>query len=64
MSAQPSTAKVGDVIVCRAVSPPYINPLRVIRTKLENAKQVAYANRLLSDPKSGFQLEPPTPTEG
>lgn len=58
MSTQQPTAKVGDVIVCRASAPAYINPLRVIRTKLENAAQVAYANRLLADPKSGFELEP------
>lgn len=63
MSATPTAAKVGDVIVCRAVSPAYINPLRVIRTKLETAAQVAFANQLLADPNSGFQLEP-IPSQG
>lgn len=57
MSKPPIQAKVGDVIVSRAASPSYINPLRVIKTKLENAAQVAFANRLLADPKSGFELE-------
>lgn len=57
MSKPPVQAKVGDVMVSRAVSPSYINPLRVIRTTLENAAQVAFANRLLADPKSGFELE-------
>lgn len=51
-------AKIGDTIVCRATAPAYINPLRVIRTKLENEAQVAFARQLLADPKSGFELEP------
>lgn len=58
MTTAPPLAKVGDTIVCRATAPAYINPLRVIRTRLDNPVQVAFANRLLADPKSGFELEP------
>lgn len=54
---QPPLSKVGDTISCRAVAPAYINPLRVIRTVLENERQCAFANSLLADPKSGFELE-------
>lgn len=55
--------RVGDVIVCRAVSPPYINPLRVIRMTLATPESVAYANQLLADPNSGWKLEP-SPSQG
>lgn len=58
MTEQRPVAKVGDTIVCRATAPAYINPLRVIRTVIENERQCAFANELLSDPKSGFELEP------
>lgn len=57
MTAQQAFARVGDVIAVHAVSPAYINPLRVIRITLENPEQCAYANQLLSDPNSGWKLE-------
>lgn len=58
MTTTPPLAKVGDTIVCRAVSPAYINPLREIRTVLENERQCAFANELLADPNSGWELQP------